>query len=302
MSKVPVTVADDLIKIIRLLAMTGRKPFTLHLYEPLDYAGWKRRAGNETARKLMERADRSMKSESHVHTVGPQCKRLISQAMHENLSALGDGSIFFLEKMQQSTPVSATKEAIEFVRIIHDPLCEFQDMHRNRSEQIFEESLQNLTTGDLREAFAPVDLGKRKIKVELQRQAVELFHKIKYASKDDDLNRCRKLIAAYLIKHGDHENNNREEIEGMIDALQNRHGGFRQALEDSMAIELYYGIQRSITAGDIKNTIIYIRKYAHIFQGNPDVKYFHEIDSLEQKLYHLISAKDLWDELKGGKK
>ena len=41
-----------------------------------------------------------------------------------------------------------------------------------------------------------------------------------------------------------------------------------------------------------------IRKYAHIFEGNPDIRYFNEIDVLEQKLYRLISEKDMWRELK----
>ncbi|MCP5484713.1 MAG: hypothetical protein H7A22_04195 [Spirochaetales bacterium] len=298
MSKVPMTVAEDLVKIIRLLAMTGRRMFVQHLQEPLDYGGWKRRASNEVPRKLMDRIDRAMRDRASIHTVGPLSKRLISQSMHEGLSTVGDSCIFFLEKMSQSSVVSASKEAVEFVQTIYEPLSKFRDIHQNRSEQIFEDSLANISTADLKEAFQPVDLGKHKIKVEVQRQALQLFQKIKYANKDEDLPRCLKLIAAYLIKYGDAENNNREEVDRLIEAFQTKDENFKQALEDNIAINLFYTIQKSITEGDLKRTIEGIRKYAHIFEGNPDVKYFQEIDVLEQKLYRLITAKDLWKELK----
>ena len=200
--------------------------------------------------------------------------------------------------MSQSSVVSASKEAVEFVQTIYEPLSKFRDIHQNRSEQIFEDSLANISTADLKEAFQPVDLGKHKIKVEVQRQALQLFQKIKYANKDEDLPRCLKLIAAYLIKYGDAENNNREEVDRLIEAFQTKDENFKQALEDNIAINLFYTIQKSITEGDLKRTIEGIRKYAHIFEGNPDVKYFQEIDVLEQKLYRLITAKDLWKELK----
>ena len=159
MSKVPMTVAEDLVKIIRLLAMTGRRMFIQHLLEPLDYGGWKRRASNEVPRKLMDRIDRAMRDRASIHTVGPLSKRLISQAMHEGLSTVGDACIFFLEKMSQSSVVSASKEAVEFVQTVYDPLSKFRDIHQNRSEQIFESSLANISTADLKEAFQPVDLG-----------------------------------------------------------------------------------------------------------------------------------------------
>ena len=84
------TVAEDLVKIIRLLAMTGRRMFVQHLQEPLDYGGWKRRASNEVPRKLMDRIDRAMRDRASIHTVGPLSKRLISQSMHEGLSTVGD--------------------------------------------------------------------------------------------------------------------------------------------------------------------------------------------------------------------
>jgi hypothetical protein len=298
MVKVPVAVSDDLVKIIRLLAMTGKKLFLKYLFQPLDYAGWKRRASNETTRKLMERIDRALTEDSAVHTIGPLGKRLISAAMNESLSALGDACIFFLERMPMHSKISTARESLEFVQILYPPLNEFHGIHKNRSERIFEEGLQNISDNDLKMAFQPVDLDRYKIKVEMQRQAVDLFHRIVIANRNEDLARCRKLIAAYLIAYGDQANNNRDEVDKLIDALEKRDDGFRQALLDNIAINLYYDIQKSITQGNIKRTIMGIRKYAHIFEGNPDIRYFNEIDGLEQKLYRLISEKDLWNDLK----
>ena len=298
MVKVPVAVSEDLVKIIRLLAMTGKKLFLKHLYEPLDYGGWKRRASNETARKLMERIDRALSDAPAVPTIGPLGTRLISSETTESLSALGDSCIFFLERMPMHSKISTARESIEFVQIVHDPLIEFHKLHQDRSAKIFEEGLKNITEDELKEAFQPIDLDRYKIKIEMQRQALSLFHKIVIASRNDDLARCRKLIAAYLIAYGDQENNNRDEVEKLIDAFQARDNTFRISLLENIAINLYYDIQKSITQGDLKRTIMGIRKYAHIFEGNPDIRYFNEIDVLEQKLYRLISEKDMWRELK----
>ncbi len=298
MVKVPVAVAEDLVKIIRLLAMTGKKVFLNHLYEPLDFGNWKRRASNETPRKLMERMDRALEDASAVHTIGPLGKRLISSAMNESLSALGDSCIFFLEKMQQHSKISGSREAVEFVRLVHDPLMDFHAMHRERSEKIFEEGLRDISVDDLKEAFQPVDLDRYRMKVELQREALNLIQKITVANRNDDVARCRKLIAAYLIKYGDTENNNRDQVEKIIHAFQQRDASFRSSLEDHIATQLFYDIQKSISQGDLKRTIMGIRKYAHIFEGNPDIRYYTDIDALEQKLYKIITAKDLWKELK----
>lgn len=298
MVKVPVAVSEDLVKIIRLLAMTGKKIFIKHLYEPLDFGGWKRRANNETPRRLMERMDKALADASAVHTTGPLGKRLISSAMNDSLSALGDSCIFFLERIPMHSKVSTSREAIDFVSMLHDPLNDFHQMHQDRSARIFEEGLQNISEDDLKEAFQPIDLDRYKIKVEMQRQAVSLFHKIQIASRNDDLPRCRKMIAHYLIAYGDQEQNNRDEVERLIDAFSEREPAFRASLMESIAINLYFDIQKSITQGDLKRTIMGIRKYAHIFEGDPATRYFNEIDVLEQKLYALITAKDMWSELK----
>ena len=297
-TKVPVAVADDLIKIVRLLAMTGRKVFVKYLYDPLDYAGWKRRPTKEQSKKLMKRIDDAAHDPSAQHTVGPFAKRLISASMHEGLSSLGDSAIFLLEKVQQFIFVSTLKELIDFVQIIHDPLKEFVQIHQNRSAELFSQGLEKMDTDDFKRAFKPIDLGKHKIKIEMQRQALDLFHKIKIANQNDDIERCRKMIAAYLIKYGDQQNNNREEVEHLIEAFQKRDSNFRSNLENNMAVNLYYGIQTSIAQGDLKKTIQGIRKYAHIFQGDPSIRYYTEIDALEKKLYDMITAKDLWSEIK----
>lgn len=301
-AKVPAETAEDLIKVIRLLAMTGKRLFLNHLFTPLDFKGWKRRPGSETVRRLMEHIDRALSQPGSIHTAGPLARRMISAALNDSLSALGDASIFFLDRMQRSSRVAASPDAIDFVQTVYPPLIEFRDMHQLQSEQLFAEGLQALSQEDLREAFRPIQLGRHTELVEVQRQAINLFHRIKLAAQKDDFERCIKLISHYLINYGDQENNNRDEVERLISALSQRAEGFRSSLEERIAINLFYEIQNSIAANDLRRTIRAIRKYAHIFQGEPGIRYFHEIDKLEQWLYALITEKDLWKELKAERK
>ncbi|MCB1172881.1 MAG: hypothetical protein KDK39_04920 [Leptospiraceae bacterium] len=299
MTKVPVATADDLIKAVRLMAMTGRRVFTRFLFDPLDYANWKRRATNEQSKKLMQRIEAAVHDSGAQHTVGPFARRMISASMHESFSALGDASIFFLEKMQQFVFVATLAESLDFVRVLYQPARQFLEQQQNQNAELFASSLDSLSAIDFKAAFQPIDLGKHKIKIEIQRQAMDLFHKIKIANANDDPERCRKLIGAYLIKYGDQENNNRNEVESLIEAFQKKDPQFRSNLESNIAVNLYYTIQTSIAQGNIQQTIAGIRKYAHIFQGNPSIQYFYEIDGLEKKLYDIITARDLWQELKG---
>lgn len=298
MTKVPVTLADERIQTIRTLAKTGKKVFLEYYYNPLDYGGWKRAPTKEGARKMLERIEQSAKDVAFLHTVAPHCKRLVSQAMNESLAMTGDAGIFFLEMMMKFTPVSTAIESLDFVRTIDPPLEKFQRLHQDESEEIFSKGLTTLSRDELKTAFAPVELGQHRIKVELQHDAKRLFGQIQIASKNKDYHKCMKLISTYLIRHGDEENNNREEVEKLIEAFQGRDINFRKDLSEMMSIALYYQIIQGITDANLKKTIRGIRKYVHIFQGNPEVKYFLEIDKLEQKLYNIITERDLWKELK----
>ncbi len=296
--KVPVPVADDFIKSIRLLAQFGKKMFVQHLFQPLVEAAWKRNPANESARKMMDRILTAQKDPAAVHTVGPLCKRLISQALNESLSAAGDASIFFLEKMMQIHQVALAKEAIDFVLILDKPLGSFQDHYREQSAELFGQALQAMAPGDFKKAFEPVDLGRTNLKVEMEQEAAILFNKIQVAHRNEDMPKCRKLIAHYMVRNADQEVNSMPKVRELVAAFEKSHSGFKDELMDSIAIGLHYQIVSGITQGDIKSAIRSIRKYAHIFQGNPQVKYHMEVDRLESRLYDIISEKGLWNELK----
>lgn len=297
-TKVPVAVAESLIKTIRILAQTGRSHFKKYLFEPLYFAGWKVDYSVESSNRMMERMERASKSPSSIHTIAPHCKRMISRAITEGYSSVGNGAIFFLEKIAKHHQVSIAEESLLFVRIIQPPLETFQKLQNNRSTELFEESLKSFSNDQIKNAMAPVELGRQKIMVQVKDEARILFHRIKRANARQDLADCRKLISSYLIKYGDQEDNNRDEIEGLIEAFQRREPSFRKDIHDYMAINLYYQITRGITEGDLKKTIAAIRKYAFIFQGDPGTLYFQEIDRLESKLYAIIREKGLMDELK----
>lgn len=298
--KVPVPLAEDLIKTIRLLALFGRKMFVIYLFQPLDEAGWKRNPANDPARKMLERIKTASAETTAIHTIGPLSKRLISQALNETLSMTGDASIFFLEKMMEHNQAAISREAIEFVQIIEPSLAKFQKIYQEKSSVLFSEALQKMSPADFKNAFAPIDLGRSQIRVEMQQEAAILFNKIQIAKRNDDMPRCRKLIAHYMVTNADQEDNSMEQVRELVTAFEKRNPGFRAELEDFIAISLHYQAVSSITQGDIKSAIRSIRKYAHIFQGNPEVKYHMEIDRMESKLYDIITEKGLWSELKKG--
>ncbi|MCE9599400.1 MAG: hypothetical protein K8S54_15655 [Spirochaetia bacterium] len=298
--KVPVPVAEDMIKVVRILAMTGRKTFVTYLWEPLREAGWRRAPAADTAKRMTDRIEVSAQEPSAVHTVAPLCKRLISQSLNETLSSVGDATIFFLGKMTEHTKVSTAPEAIDFVQVLLPKLDQFKHVYQNRSNELFTQGLQAMTPDDFKKAFAPVDLGKTQIKIEIQQEAAILFNKIQVANRNDDLPRCRKLIAHYMVQHADREDNNMSHVREVVGAFEKRYPGFNAELEEFMAISLHFQIVTAITQADIKKAIQGIRKYAHIFQGNPEVRYHLEVDRMEGKLYEIITEKGLWEELKKG--
>lgn len=298
--KVPVATAESFIKTIRLLAMAGRRLFIAHLARPLDEAGWKRNPAVDSTKRMIARIKTAAGDPTAVHTVPPHCKRLISQALNETLSALGDSSIFFLEMMLAHTPVSTAPEAIDFVQILNAPLEKFQKESEAKSTSLFTDALSTLSAEEFKKAFAPVDLGKTEQQVVLRQEAAILFNKIQIAHRRDDLPQCRKLIARYMVQNADLEDNNLSMVRDLIKAFDRRVPGFDAELNQFMAIHLHYDVVSGISQGDIKKAIRGIRKYAHIFQGNPEVPYHLEIDRMEEKLYEIISQKGLWEELKKG--
>ena len=91
-------------------------------------------------------------------------------------------------------------------------------------------------------------------------------------------------------------------MEKLVLALDNRAPGFKDELNNTIAIDLYYRITQGVLKGDIKTTVNAIRKYGYIFEGNASIRYFYDIDRLERILYKMISEKGLWDKLKNKEK
>jgi hypothetical protein len=284
------------IKSTRLIALSGERNFYKYIHLPLDYAGWERHQKNETSKNLIERINKS-NDKSTYHTISPLCKRLISLALTESLKDLGDACIFFYEKMRYYPIVMQSQEAIEFFNILYTHYKEFDSKNHKQRSIEFENKLNQLSNIELQDAFKPVELGRYKIKVKFQKEAAELFKKIYLAHKQNNIPRCQKLISTYLIKFAGHQENNREQVENLIDAFSSRDSDFRNELNDSMAIMIYFEVLAGITENNLKKTIQAVRKYALIFQGNPDIRHYLEIDALEKKLYRIIEEKNLWESL-----
>ena len=297
-SKVTPTLAEELSRYIRLLAKAGKNLFNQHLYKPLVYAGWERQMKYNDSKFIMARIDEARSDIAKLNTIGPLCKRLISQSLLESSASLGNSSIFFLDRIGALSVLAKSEEGNEFVNIIKQPLTEFNLENQTKKEKSFEDKLENVSTQELTDALNPVELGRHEVKVRIQKEALALFNQISIFSKKDDIHRCRKLIANYLILYAEQENNNRDEVEKVIQALESRSPGFSLELNDFIAIQLYYSIFSGISEGDLKKAIQGIRKYAFTFQGNSEIKYFMEIDELEGKLQAVITKKDLWKQLR----
>ena len=298
LQKVPVSKAQELVKNIRLLAMSGRLAFREYLQSPLMYAGWNSERIQQNHKKLLERISRESADPSFLHTIAPRCKRLISSSVNESFSILGEVSIFFLEKMQIHIRVSASPESVEFVKIIDPPLTEFMQKSTEKSEALFKSSIESLDGEKLRHAMEPVRLSSSDEKVKFDTEIKRLYDNILIASKYNNIPKCKKLLSGYMIRYIDSPEYARDDVDRLITALDKREEGFEQELKETLSIDLYFRITKAILAGDIAQAIQSIRKYAYIFEGNPATRHFYDIDRLERILYQMISDKKLWDELK----
>jgi hypothetical protein len=296
--KVTVSEAQDLIKTIRLIALSGRRDFESYIYRPLDEAGWRATRNLQGARKMIERISAEARSSSYYHTVAPRCKRLILNAMGETLSILGDSCIFFLEMMQVHAVIASGPESVEFAGILEPGFSGFRRNSAEKNELRFRDALESAGAGEMQSVLEPVRLDRSSVKIKLDREITKLYNNLIIASKYNNLLKARKLIAGYIISFIDDENYSRMEVERLIEALNKRYQGFEKDLRVMIAIDLYYRISKAILAGDISGAVQGIRKYAYIFEGNPETRYFFEIDRLERILYPLISDKKLWDSLK----
>lgn len=295
MGKISISEAENLVKLIRLLATSGKSNFHNYLISPLLYASWKREYSAEKSHRMMSRIERQ--AEEHTNTVAPHCKRLIGEALTENASAVGNSCIFFLEMSIRYHEVASAPETLEFAQIIEPGLRKFEAILTKKTSEDFEVKLADMTPEQIEEAFRPVELGRKEETVKLNQQARILFEKIKQANQREDMAACRKLIANYLIRFAEEEDNNREQIEQLIDALERRDSSFRKELHDFMAIDLFYRISQGIAASDLRKTIQAIKKYAFIFEGDSKALYHKDIDRLEKKLYSMIREKGLMKQL-----
>lgn len=295
--RIPVSKAESLAKMIRLLARSGKKNFHKYLYQPLIAAGWEGGVTSESSSRIMRRIDQMQTDSSRIQSIPLLSKRMIASALREDFSRLGNSVLYFLEMIIRHGEVAASGEALNLIQVLQDPLREFEEVAREQTKKKFERDLEESSSQTIREAYSPVLLGRNKELVEVQEEARILFEKIKAANKRQDLNACRKLISAYLIKYAEEEQNNRDEIEKLIEAFESRESGFRKILHETMAINLYYQITKGISDANLKQTIRGIKKYAFIFQGNPDVPYHRDIDRLESYLYDIIRKKGLIKDL-----
>ncbi len=290
--------AQDLIQNIRLLALNGKSSFRRYLFDPLYNAGWYNDTNRQETERLIARMKEQASNPSFFHTIAPQCKRIVCYSMAEDFSALGNSSIFFLEYIQSNRSVAMSPESVEFTGIIREPLNDFIRMNSENNEKLFLEAVTSARKDDILTAFEPVKLDSTAEKVKLDSEIRRLYNNIQIASRHQNIPKCRKLLSTYIIKYSDNRDYARDDVEKLVEALTRREPGFDTELRNTIAIDLYYRIRKSVHNGDIKTTIQAIRKYGYIFEGDPEAKHFYDIDKLERILYKIISERGLWKNLK----
>lgn len=288
--------AQDLNRMVRLLAQAGKTYFRQHLYEPLYAAGWGRKAGE--SRKMLEHLRSELKNPAYRHTLALNCKRMIGAAMAENYSNLGDCCLFFLEAIQLLPQIGEAPEALEFLQVLRGPLSDWQKIHDERSAYMFDRELNNLADAQIAEALEPVKLGVTEERTTITAEIQRLYQQILVASRSDNFKRAGQLLARYMIEYSDAEHYAEKDVRKAIDALRQRDKTFEGALNSMLATDLYFRITQGIMKGNLRVAVRMIRKYAHIFEGNPTIRYYYEIDRLERMLYNVIRKKNLWKSLK----
>lgn len=290
--------AQEMVKNIRILALNGKNNFRKFLFDPLYEAGWYNDTSRQSTAKLIEKMKEQPYDSALVHTIAPQCKRLVCFSMAEGLSPLGNSSIFFLEKIQWDQQVALSNESIEFTGIIMPPLNEFMKLNNESNEKLFTEAVASAQKDEILTAFEPVKLSSGSVKVQLDSEIKRLYNNIQIASRYQNIPKCVKLLSTYIIQYSDNEEYARGDVEKLVDAMTKREPGFDTDLKNTMAIDLYYRIRKSVHDGDISTTIQAIRKYGYIFEGDTSAKHFYDIDRFERILYKIITEKGLWKDLK----
>jgi len=288
--------AQELNRLLRLLASSGKSAFKQYLYEPLYRAGWERAAGD--ARKTMDHLRAELKNPAYRTALAPNLKRMIGIALAENFSVLGDCAIFFLEVIQMLPQVGEKGEGAEFLSIIKNPLLTWQKAQNERSAERFELALGNAKDADLAEALEPVKLGVTDERARITAEIQRLYQQILIASRADNFKRAAQLLSRYMIEYSDAEDYAEKDVRKVIAALKARDATFENSLNALLATDLYYRISQGIMKGDLKIAVRMIRKYAMIFEGNSTIRYYYEIDRLERMLYNVIKKKNLWKQLK----
>ena len=290
--------AQEMVKNIRILALNGKNNFRKFLFDPLYEAGWYNDTSRQSTATLIEKMKEQPYDSALVHTIAPQCKRLVCFSMSEGLSPLGNSSIFFLEKIQWDQQVALSNESIEFTGIIMPPLNEFMKLNNESNEKLFTEAVASAEKDEILTAFEPVKLSSGSVKVQLDSEIKRLYNNIQIASRYQNIPKCMKLLSTYIIQYSDNEEYARGDVEKLVDAMTKRAPGFDTDLRNTMAIDLYYRIRKSVHDGDISTTIQAIRKYGYIFEGDSSAKHFYDIDRFERILYKIITEKGLWKDLK----
>ncbi len=288
--------AQELNRRIRLLAQSGKTYYKQYLYDPLYAAGWERKSGE--ARKMLDHLRGELKNPAYRHTLAPNCKRIIGTAMTENYSVLGDSSIFFLEVIQMLPQIGEQPEGGEYLYILRGPMEAWQSVHDERSAYLFDRELNNMADEQITAALEPVKLGVTEERARITEEIQRLYQQILIAARNDNFKRAGQLLSRYMIEYSDSDNYAEKDVRKVISALQLRDNSFESSLNGLLATDLYYRISQGIMKGDLKVAVRMIRKYAYIFEGNPEIRYYYEIDRLERMLYNVITKKNLWKVLK----
>jgi hypothetical protein len=296
-SEIRLPLINNYVRIIKNLASRGRSVYLDYLIRPL--ASWSDEVPEQGLDKLI-RLLQHEKRKYNSDDLPVMFKKTIIKSVasiQPDLSLTGNLCLDFLHEMRHRYEVSSSREAHQFVKILHEPFSIFSDKEFRRMNSKFREEVSSSDPGEIQELLA-LQRTAGDASTKEKEQARRLISAITEGMESKMISELKKEVVAYLLKIATPSAPElHAEIDPLLTKIELNHPGFIKEVYDSAAIYIYHEIIKSIRENNLKRAVALIAQYAVLFRGNPSTPNALEVGSFEKILFDLIEKKKLWDRL-----
>ncbi|OHD63846.1 MAG: hypothetical protein A2176_12055 [Spirochaetes bacterium RBG_13_51_14] len=288
---------DNYTRIIQSLAQRGRNAYHQYLIDPLS--GWSNTTPAETIEKLLTLLEQAKTNSSKKLPLLYKMTLIKSVAPDQlDMSVPGNISLNFLKSMKEEPRVSASDEAIEFIKLLKEGFKEYSDKEFIRMNKKFEEEIAVVDEVEV-EKLIKAHEGEEAENRKIDEQSQKALAAVREVLKSRDLPAIKRAVIVYLLKFSDPAMPNRHlAVNEIVDPLVRKYRSFRKEVMDSAAVIIYHEILKAIKDNNLVNAVKYIGKYAVLFRGNPETPNYREVDSFEKKFFQIIEERNLWERLR----